>query len=1199
MRAGAPVTSRHPPPPDALDGAAGSLLDDGAEVPPYWLELDGRAVALFEEGRFGDAADVMEALVRETAVLGPSHPVHRERLEMLAHLLYRAGRYGPAHAAFADVVAQRRSGGVRDGYYAQLLVNFGDLCREQGDLERAESLVGEALKVYAAAEGARSFQYGAVLEKLGRIRMQSGDLPGAGRLLRRALRVLRACPGVPAIRLSACLGALGELHLHRGQLRAAHAMAEEALSVTRAAFGVRHPEAIVALANHGTLLLAMGDAARGETVLREVLALHREGVGATNPQTVSVFITLAQLLLDRSELGEAEALILKAVMACGPDAVSAGPRGREALKVLAHLRSLQGRDAEADALYGELVAAQDQDGPPDHPFLATLLLERAGLALARSDFALARTLYRRAEAIARRSLGVRHPTFAQAAFGVAAIHQALGDLRTALRLVRRTVAIERAALGPLHPSLAVSLGVQGWLHANLLEFDRAAEAWVEALEIHRANGNAEGVETADGWDALAVIQMELGDLESAERLHRRALRIKQDRLGVRHPAVGDSLHHLAVLRYRAGRFTESAVLGRRALRVLRAALGPAHTLVLRCMHTLAAVLARQGRHAAALRLTVHVEEAFDRTLHAVLAAGSEVQQMGFLDVLRTQRDIFLSLTLRASHGSRAAGDFVLRRKGITAELRTAQRVDARAHHGDVAARLEGLDALRLRIARKMLDGPGAEGPAAHRRILAAWEAERDTREAELAAHVPALSLEQRLRTADARAVAAALPAGAALVELTQYAPVDFDRTTVFGPERGAPRYLALVIRGDAPGRPAIVDLGPARHIDRLVARFRAASRRGMRELETGDASDGDDLDGAGHALRAAVLDPLARALGKRTRLFVAPDGELALLPWEALPLARGGYVIDRFHVSYLTTGRDLLRLAERSDGEHGAPVVVAAPDYELAETSAVGPDTARVARSRRAPAPGHPARALRGTAFPALDGAAAEGVRVGRMLGVPPLLGAEALEGRVREVRSPAVLHIATHGFFLASRPARRRSPAPAALSGGGAFARLERVESPLLRSGLALAGANRWLRGLPLPPGAEDGLLTAEDVATLDLHGTELVVLSACDTGVGRARVGEGVFGLRRAFVLAGARTLVLSLWSVPDAQTRALMEDFYRRLLAGEPRSEALREARMAMRNTHPEPWAWGAFICQGDPGPLPAPVLETIRGPGRFQG
>jgi CHAT domain-containing protein len=140
-------------------------------------------------------------------------------------------------------------------------------------------------------------------------------------------------------------------------------------------------------------------------------------------------------------------------------------------------------------------------------------------------------------------------------------------------------------------------------------------------------------------------------------------------------------------------------------------------------------------------------------------------------------------------------------------------------------------------------------------------------------------------------------------------------------------------------------------------------------------------------------------------------------------------------------------------------------------------------------------------------------------------------------------------------------------------------LENPLLRSGIALAGINTWLQGGNPPTQAEDGILTAEDVSGLDLLDTDLVVLSACETGLGEILTGEGVFGLRRSFVLAGAKTLIMSLWRVPDQQTQELMQDFYTRILKGQSRSDALRYAQLAMKARYPEPFYWGAFICQGD--------------------
>jgi CHAT domain-containing protein len=190
---------------------------------------------------------------------------------------------------------------------------------------------------------------------------------------------------------------------------------------------------------------------------------------------------------------------------------------------------------------------------------------------------------------------------------------------------------------------------------------------------------------------------------------------------------------------------------------------------------------------------------------------------------------------------------------------------------------------------------------------------------------------------------------------------------------------------------------------------------------------------------------------------------------------------------------------------------------------------------------------------------------------------AEATEAKVKELHSPRMLHIATHGFFLKDN----ELPAAALRVGGFAYdqAPVPLVENPLLRSGLALAGANLRQSG-----DSDDGILTPAEVAQMDLRGTQLVVLSACETGVGDVLNGEGVYGLRRALVLAGAETQVASLWKVADAATKDLMVEYYQRLLKGEGRSAALRAAqRTMMMSQRAHPYYWAAFVPVGNWTPL----------------
>ena len=330
-----------------------------------------------------------------------------------------------------------------------------------------------------------------------------------------------------------------------------------------------------------------------------------------------------------------------------------------------------------------------------------------------------------------------------------------------------------------------------------------------------------------------------------------------------------------------------------------------------------------------------------------------------------------------------------------------------------------------------------------------------------------------------------------------------------------------------------------------------------------------------------------------------------------MPTDDGKFLIDDYHISYLSVGRDVLRFAAESTGIPSGALVAADPDFDMGTMEKHEEPTGEHAllrgwRSSR----DFDRSSLR---FERLPGTRPESDKVSAILKTKPWLEDKVLEGNLKSVHSPFILHLATHGFFLEDQkidPGMEKGP---------------RYENPLLRSGLALAGANTSIKGGTLPDEAEDGLLTAEDVSGLDLTNTELVVLSACDTGLGEIRTGEGVFGLRRAFMLAGAKTLVMSLWKVADLTTPIIMGRFYDNLLNKKlPRDESLREAQLYLRglaikeirkkwltknmisklssgnqkiereledflklpdNTTPfsDPLYWGAFICQGDPSPI----------------
>jgi CHAT domain-containing protein len=231
---------------------------------------------------------------------------------------------------------------------------------------------------------------------------------------------------------------------------------------------------------------------------------------------------------------------------------------------------------------------------------------------------------------------------------------------------------------------------------------------------------------------------------------------------------------------------------------------------------------------------------------------------------------------------------------------------------------------------------------------------------------------------------------------------------------------------------------------------------------------------------------------------------------------------------------------------------------------------------------------MRGLNFAPLPGTRAEANSVHQLLGrgqADLYIGKAALEDVLMQSHGPKILHLATHGFFLSDQGliAAKDDARGITILSTGEQPHPVKSENPLLRSGIALAGANRALRA----EGLSNGIVTADKILNLKLKGTEMVVLSACDTGLGEIRSGEGVFGLRRAFTQAGAKSLVMSMWSVPDRETQELMTGFYGNLkTGGMTRGQALRKAALQemtivkARYGTADPFYWGAFVFLGEP-------------------
>jgi len=396
---------------------------------------------------------------------------------------------------------------------------------------------------------------------------------------------------------------------------------------------------------------------------------------------------------------------------------------------------------------------------------------------------------------------------------------------------------------------------------------------------------------------------------------------------------------------------------------------------------------------------------------------------------------------------------------------------------------------------------------------------------------------KRERTSLLSRVQARVPQGAALIEMVRYRPFDPRPGLAEDKRWAADRYGAYVMHPE--GEAQYIDLGEAAPLDKQIAEFRAALADPVRAAARDLARKLDET----------LMRPVRTRLGDTRTLYVAPDGALNLIPLGALVDETGSYLLERYTINYLASGRDLLDLG-RNDPARGPAVIIADPVFDAKDA---GNPQSTDGSSRRS-------IDFRSFKFDRLPGTAAEAQALKSVLpDASVLTGTAATETAAKKIAGPRILHIATHGFFLEDLPGN--------------------AEDPMLRSGLVFAGVNA------LSSAEDDGVLTALEASNLDLRGTKLVVLSACETGLGEVKNGEGVFGLRRAFVVAGAETLLMSLWQVADEATKDLMTSYYNRLSRGESRSEALRQTQLAMlkdpKTAHP--FFWAAFISSGETGNL----------------
>jgi CHAT domain-containing protein/tetratricopeptide (TPR) repeat protein len=1078
----------------------------------------------------------------------------RGRLWQQAQQLRAAGKTAEAIAAGEAMLAIERK------LYPQPAEDFAISLDWLGDAELGRESFPQAEKRFREALDIRTAVFGAEHWKVTDARLKVERAQLLARLSPQDRQDLRAADAADSQRYA----------LERaGKYSAAIAPAEKCRDIRLRILGAADRDSAWAVDRLATMHQYSGDLARAVPLFLQALEIRKAALGEKHPGYASSLNNLAELYRAMGDYARAEPLYRQALDIDKAALGEKHPDYATDLNNLASLYDSMGDYARAEPLYRQALEIKKGALGDKHPSYATSLNNLAELYRSMGDYARAEPLYRQALEIKKAALGDKHPSYASGLNNLAMLYDSMGDYAQAEPLYRQALEIKKGALGDKHPSYATSLNNLAELYRSMGDYARAEPLYRQALEIDKAALGDKHPGFATDLNNLALLYDSMGDYARAEPLYRQASDIDKTALGNKHPHYATSLNNLAELYRSMGDYARAEPLYRQALEIDKAALGdkhPGYAIHLNNLAVLELALGRPGEAEKHAKQAVAIQR---QSLDLAGAVQSERQQLAMTGGVRFYLDSYLAAALAAGT---PPGDIYAEAaawKGAVSaqqqQMRAREHALAADPKSEFARLFAQLDQHSRKLAALYRYTPKPEEAEKFRQATRTLAESVEALQQQLSGLDPDFHRAWAERSLSSDTLRKALPAGAALVDLLEYdhyipPPMPGEK------QRWERRYLAFVLRNDRPV--ACTPLGPAAPINELVETWRA----GFGRLPTAAGKlPGDELG-------KLVWQPLAAELAGVKIVLISPDGALAQLPWAALPGEKPGtFLIEQRQLAVVPVPQMLPELLKATPPPGAPASLFLAGDIDYGGDPGTSTDklASRAAAARRRDG---------SVQFVGLEAAQGELASIRDWYeqaagagDVKALRRRNATESAFRDQapRHPW-LHLITHGYFASGQPSDSQKREPT---------------DPGLLSGLAFAGANR-----PPADGKDDGILTALEVAALDLSKVDTVVLSACETGLGQSAGGEGLLGLQRAFQVAGAKTVVASLWKVPDAATSRLMQRFYKNMWDRKlGRLAALQEAQVFMihdqasRGLVPEhreaddsllpPQYWAAFALSGD--------------------
>ena len=1121
------------------------------------------AEASFESGHLQQGLVDQEGVVMFASdVIGPMHLLTADAQFRLFQKLLDAGVQPYAEAmidAAYNIYAEQL--GPTHPSTVQMLAQSHWVYLMKGDIETASDILDIAqMQMQAALPPGHAFNQ-LIAEDQIRILNQTGRSEGAAAAQQALCTILADAVSVWHPRHLACLDYLAIIEIDRGALTAAGEHLRLGIALATEAAGAGSERAVGMTLRQADVLRKIGNAGAAKTMLSKALKI----IPAGSETQLRAKAYLIDTLIDLAAFDEALAVVAEVeprarqLWANNPKNLYAllGKRG----DLLQRLGRYNDAEAAFLAVLEGMRALVGESDPMVIAFTNNLgnLYETMGL------YDQAEPLMKRALALVEGVRGADGPETARQSNNLALLYESQGSFREAEPLYKKSILVLQGLFGEDHLETIAMKNNLAFLYFMMNQYDQAAPAFEDVLTRWTRTLGEDHPFRLKALNNLGRVQLKSGALVEAEQTLLLALTLRQAKLGDDHPDVIRSLIDLGGAYLYQDRLDEAMVMLKDALARAEAVLGEQHPYTFEALNGLSDVYVAQNRLTAGVELKRRGFLRRSAFLDRVLWVTGENAREGYMRLHRPEFMSYLQLLSEVGgpDSARLGLEASMHRKGLLLKITSEiQQIGRMTQNPALANLANELRVARESLAKLTLSGPTAETAGRHPEALYALEQAVN----ELQGDLGRASAQYRTSIAQisVEALEAEIDEGKALVDFQSYST------------EAGPHYVASVVaRIDGELEYSLVTYDDAAEVDELIGEYR--------ETIQDPAADEIDFIEVGQMAYEAIWEPIANVTEGIEYVYLIPDGLLNILPFAALVDFDDAYLVETVDFHFLTSGRDLLpSFLSLSEGPY---MIVAGPDYDAAEVA--DPKQYQQAAASRA-AQGDTLRGagngLRGLNFLPLPGAQKEGEIILEQVDAQNEARSVFSQGAAEEqviselTEIPEILHIATHGFFLkADENLKKRL---LKLQRGADLQVPPPGDNPLLRAGLAFAGINKNAQFLGDIDTRNDGVLTALEVLDLKLSGTKLVVLSACETGLGEIHEGEGVYGLRRAFQEAGVSEVVNSLWEVSDAGTQALMTEFYQRILTGMPARQALRESQLALKESPlwGQPYIWSAFMMVG---------------------